>query len=278
MSAAERNADFWLRFAHQVLGLQHLHLGYWSEGDALTYDNCIAAQERYTQFLIARIPDAVRSVLDVGAGLGTTSARLGAAGYTVEALSPDAYQREVFATSAPGVPFHACRFQDLAPLDRFDLILMSESSQYIGLDDLFAGCTAQLAATGPGYVLVADWFVRDGETYYGGAHGETEFFATAAKKGYRVVDRQDITDRTVPTLAYLSAVYGNHVVPAYRLGKEMLARHLPRLFGLAQRVARKRIQRLDDRVLRESLDRFDPDGFARRVRYQVVLLQREGDA
>ena len=43
-----------LRFYIDVLGLEHLHYGLW-DGDPLTLDGLMAAQERYTDHLIELI-------------------------------------------------------------------------------------------------------------------------------------------------------------------------------------------------------------------------------
>ena len=273
-SAGRRHLeDFWLRFAHQVIGLEHLHLGYWEPEDPITYQGCLAAQERYTERVLARIPSEVKSVLDVGAGLGSTSRRLQAAGLAVQAVCPDAYQQSVVEQRAAGVPLHRCRFEELRRLAAFDLVLFCESTQYIPLGGLFPVCRQQLDPHGAGYVLVADWLLRAGRSYYGGAHSEAEFLASAEREGFVLLHSEDITDRTAPTLEYLTRFHQSHLLPAYRLGHEMFELRLPKLTRWVHRLARRRMARMDQWVEHEVAARFDVDRYKESVRYRVLLLQ-----
>ena len=56
-----------LRFYRDVLGLERLHYGMWLPDDPLTMEALQAAQKRYEDFLIEKVPEGVR--VDSGCGM-----------------------------------------------------------------------------------------------------------------------------------------------------------------------------------------------------------------
>jgi len=137
--------DLPLMIVHRVLKLDHLHLGLSEPGRPLTYAEVPKAQRRFTENLIARIPAGARSILDVGCGVGHGTRMLLDAGFSVEGVNPDPYQRTVFAGHLPHVPFHPVTFETFEPSHAFDVVLFSESAQYVALDAFFPRCRAALA-------------------------------------------------------------------------------------------------------------------------------------
>ena len=77
-------------FGRYFLKTDHLHYGFWPEGLPVALENLPKAQDLYTEFLRARIPEGVRSILDVGCGTGHNAEVLLAAGYEVDCVSPSA--------------------------------------------------------------------------------------------------------------------------------------------------------------------------------------------
>ena len=75
--------DLELFFCTEILKLTSLHYGYWEESERLTEDgkkltlDCLrGAQQKYTDMLIEAIPEDVKSILDVGCGIGDVSRAL----------------------------------------------------------------------------------------------------------------------------------------------------------------------------------------------------------
>lgn len=255
-----------LRFYHEVLGLDHLHYGLWN-GDAFTLDGLKVAQDRFSRHLQSWIPESVRSVLDVGCGIGSTALLLRQAGFEVEGLSPDPYHREEFGRRA-GAPFHLTRFQEFQPPKRYDLVLMSESAQYIWLDRLFP---AVRRTAGPGgYLLAADYFTVNGcqGPLARSGHALEAFFEEAAAAGLTLERSEDITERVAPTLDLARSWLSSYVEPCLAVASDSFRARHPYVSRLAGLILRRRIARL-----RDQLQLVDSGEFKRHKRYLVLLFR-----
>jgi SAM-dependent methyltransferase len=170
--------DLGLEFAaicgKHFLGLEHLHYGYWSEGLPVSINNLRTAQENYTNFLFSQIPAGVRTILDVGCGSGHTSKRLADMGYKVACVSPSpvlsAKVRELMGDTCK---IYECKFEDLQTEDKYDLVLFSESFQYMKVQRALDK-TLEIINPG-GHLLVCDVFRKDvelepGKKGVGGGH------------------------------------------------------------------------------------------------------------
>ena len=96
-----REDDRSLRFYNEVLGLDHLHYGIWKENEELTLANMKAAQLRYEDLLVSKLPQQARKVLDVGCGTSAMTKRMLAMGLEVHGLSPDDTQKNNFTQKSP---------------------------------------------------------------------------------------------------------------------------------------------------------------------------------
>jgi MPBQ/MSBQ methyltransferase len=262
--------NYGLRFYHEVLGLEHLHFGVWQAGEDLTYANLLQAQERYTDELLAWIPDGVVRVLDVGCGVGTTAQAMTERGYEVFGLTPDPYQRELFVerTQRPCLLSHFGHH----PMDAtYDLVLMSESCQYIGGRYLFEG--VRRAAPG-GTWLVADYFSTrdDGTRFTRTGHNLQRFETGLTEGGFEILRRQDITEAVLPTLEFVARLIDTRVVPALQLGHELAASKHPALLKLALWFFRREVNRMKARR-----DYVDVRNFRDKKRYMRYLIRVPGE-
>lgn len=256
-----------LRFGHEVLGLDHLHYGLWSEDDPLDLEGFKRAQQRYTEMLLDWIPEGVRSVLDVGCGTGATARELRDRGFVVEGLSPDPYQQKLFAQRV-GRPFHLGRFQEFEPAAAYDLVLMSESSQYIWLDSLFP---AVRRAAPTGHLLVADYFTvdHDGSALAKSGHPLDAYLEAARRAGLELRRQEDVTERVLPTLDLARHWLDRYVDPSLGMVAERLAEKYPRSFGLGRRL----LGRWAGRKLEAGRQQIDRAAFQRLKRYQFLLFR-----
>jgi SAM-dependent methyltransferase len=198
-TAEKAKNDRALRFYRDVLGLERLHYGMWLPEDELTMESFKAAQKRYEDFLIESVPEGAKRILDVGCGTGELCLQLKGRGYEVEGLSPDINQKKVFAEKVEA-PFHFTRFEDSQLEGGYDVIIMSESCQYIPIDKVFEVATKALKPGG--HLMVCDYFVLDqnaGELSKSG-HDYDAFLAKAEESRFEIVKRRDVTPDIRKTL------------------------------------------------------------------------------
>lgn len=255
-----------LRLMREVLELDHLHYGLW-QGEALDLEGLKKAQDRYAEKLCDWIPSGVRTVLDVGCGTGSMALRLSERGFEVEGLAPDPYLRDVFIERT-GLEFHLARFQEFEPQRRYDLILMSESAQYIWLDSLFPRV---LRVAPGGHLLLADYFVvdDDGSQAARSGHPLDGFLERAAGSGCELLEREDVTEQAAPTLELASSWLDRYGMRIGTVLSERLERRHPWLYRVGERLFGGRLRR----KLEQERTLCDPEIFRRLKRYEFMLFR-----
>lgn len=254
-----------LRACAEVLGMDHLHYGLW-EDEPLDMAGLTRAQERYAATLADWIPDGVRSILDVGSGVGTTAKLLASRGYEVEGMSPDPYQQEVFQERT-GLPFHLVRLQEFRPKHTYDLVLMSESAQYVWLEALFPAI--RRCAPG-GWLLLADYFVvlEGGGGMSRGGHPLDAFLAAASLNELELKRREDVTAAAARTLDLGLEWIRLYGAPSLQILVDAIAAKRPRTYRLFRWALRSKLERLGDM---ERL--MDSEAFQRFKRYELQLYR-----
>jgi len=249
-----------LRFYSEVLGLERLNYGMWAPDDELTFDNLKKAQKRYEDHIVEMIPDGARRVLDVGCGTGVLSARLHRDGYAVEGLSPSRAQEASFKEKSDA-PFHLARFQDFDGDQPFDCLIMSESAQYIPLDEVFPKAAACLVDGGR--LIVCDFFSLPNATGIQAKSGhDLDAFRRAAEShGFRLVAEHDVTEQAAPTME-LATEFARRAEIGIDLGTERFRERRPLTFRLATWLLRKPIQKLE-----RQRPLIDPAAFRENKRY-----------
>ncbi|MBD1811550.1 methyltransferase domain-containing protein [Microcoleus vaginatus DQ-U2] len=184
----------------------YLHYGYWETlpvpADELTIARLRLAQQAYTVKLLDAIPKGTHTILDVGCGIGGNAAYLLDRGFAVEGLAPDPFQQQRFLQcTGDRAIFHLTRFEDFKATHFYDLILFSESSQYMSAVDIANGA-AKILNQG-GYVLLADMLRSDAnykEGMFSNCHVVTELHAALKQAGFTLVKSEDISAHILPTI------------------------------------------------------------------------------
>jgi SAM-dependent methyltransferase len=263
--------DWNLKFFRDVLGLECLHFGYFEDTAAApTLETLRVAQERYVGKLVELFPAGAHSVLDVGAGTGEVARMLAAKGYAVQSVSPDAYQREVFTRKNPGIPFHASTFEDLAIGGSFDVILMSESCQYLRLDRTFQQCRRLLARGGA--VVVSDYFRIYRMRYYRTTHVWEDFVAAARRGGFRILQDVDVTANVLPTLRLGAQLYRRYALPAIEVLAGYASDRMPQIAWLVRVLFGRALRKVRFYLYEHTRDKLDETLFAQRMRYRFLSL------
>lgn len=185
---------------HEEGGVEYLHYGLFSHpGEPIA-----AAQERSTALLFERLPPPPARILDVGAGLGTTLARLTSLGYDAMGITPDPKQIAMIRSRFAGrVRVENRPFETLDESHGFDSVIFQESSQYIDAESLFAKAEKITR-----HLIVLDEFaVAPAE----GLHSYTRFTECATRHGFQKTEEIDVSQQAAPTIDYFRAR-----IPRYR--------------------------------------------------------------
>ena len=269
--------DHVLKLYSESVRSPYLHYGFWDNPESVnasefTLNEMVKAQGRYIEHLVSFIPEDVKTVLDVGAGIGGNSSYLLSKGYEVEALSPDEYQENVFAEKYNGeVKFHRSKFEDFKPEKKYDLVLESESACYIQIEPGWE--TARKTIQDGGYLLASDYFLHhndgSGDWHIKAAHDEKVYMETAEKYGFKLIREYDQTENTMPTLDGVKAFMERFIYPTVEFSSQYMDKNYPFIL----KVIKKAFGNKMDKKM-EQFSLLESDAFRRYKRYMIYLFQK----
>ena len=269
--------DHVLKLYSESVRSPYLHYGFWDNPESVnasefTLNEMVKAQGRYIEHLVSFIPEDVKTVLDVGAGIGGNSSYLLSKGYEVEALSPDEYQETVFAEKYNGeVKFHRSKFEDFKPEKKYDLVLESESACYIQIEPGWE--TARKTIQDGGYLLASDYFLHhndgSGDWHIKAAHDEKVYMETAEKYGFKLIREYDQTENTMPTLDGVKAFMERFIYPTVEFSSQYMDKNYPFIL----KVIKKAFGNKMDKKM-EQFSLLESDAFRRYKRYMIYLFQK----
>ncbi len=238
ISQATRYQNAALNYYLQLTDSPYLHYGYWEPlpicNDDLTLARFRTAQAAYTDKLFTFIPNGINTVLDVGCGIGGNAAYLQERGFKVEGLAPDPFQQEMFVKRTHGeIPFHLTKFEDFSQTHSYDLILFSESSQYMAADNIAQGA-ARLLNDG-GYLLLADMIRTDAkysEGIFSNCHVGSVLHDALTRAGFNLVKSEDISAQAAPTIDLGIANFQTFGLSTIKYIADLLAIAVPPLYKL----------------------------------------------
>jgi MPBQ/MSBQ methyltransferase len=251
----------------------YLHYGYWenqpASNDDLTAANLRIAQAAYIKHLASFIPAGVKHILDVGCGIGGNSIYLSAAGFKVEGLAPDQLQQEKYVYNTKGESiFHLSRFEDFQSATKYDLLLFSESTQYIAAQDIAQGAAKLLAPNG--YVLMCDMMLVDA-SYTAGIYSNcrllTELKAAMIAAGFELVKEEDISDKVRPSLDLYVFMFKSFGMTTIKYLSDLVMIAVPPIYALLKRI----LTPIFGKVIEEGLT--SNEIFDKHLCYQTQLWQ-----
>ena len=206
--------DLYVHVARTFADSPWLHYGYWKPDEHVSVPNLRNAQERYVKQLLKLFPSPPATVLDIGGGTGEMAALLTTMGYRTDMLTPSRVQIEAAREKLPAGHTHHTAFEDFDTGRKFDVLLFSESFQYVPLDKSLPKAKSLLAAGGR--IIISDFFRKrliTDELYPGGGHLIGAFEEAVTKYGLVVRENRDVTAFVAPTMALDQNIYRGFVAP-----------------------------------------------------------------
>jgi MPBQ/MSBQ methyltransferase len=249
ISQATRYQNAALNYYLGLTDSPYLHYGYWEPLPTtadLTIANLRVAQAAYSARLLGFIPEGIKTILDVGCGIGGNAAYLLDRGFEVEGLAPDPFQQEKFLKLTQNKAiFHLSQFETFTPPHAYDLVLLSESSQYMSAIDIAQGAAAALNPGG--YLLLADMMRSDAlytEGIFSNCQVVADLHAALQRSGFRLVKDEDITAQTAPTIDLYVEVFQRFGLSTLRYLGDLIAIAVPPLYALLRWAYRRWMKKL----------------------------------
>lgn len=248
-----------LVLAQQLGNVEDLHYGLWDPGLELSFTNLRAAQQRYSDLLLAQLPPASGQVrvLDVGCGTGHLISQMLDRGYLADGVIPAKdlgalVRRRIGARSGYQPHIFECRFEDLPIAEargRYDVVLFSESFQYIKPADSLP--VVQQVLKSGGMLLICDFFKTaahgdggPGDRSFGGGHVHKDYLEAMSRFPFRLIRDEDLTKRVSPNLKLLNDWLMNRAKPASLTIDTFLRSNYPLSTRVVKWFLRKRLRKL----------------------------------
>ncbi|NMD85673.1 class I SAM-dependent methyltransferase [Victivallis vadensis] len=261
-----------------LLHTDHLHYGFWPEDLPVSLENLPRAQDLYSQFLCDHLPEGVTTILDVGCGTGHNAELLLERGYQVDCVSPSPYLSEVTESKLKGRGhLYNCIFEELPEGKKYDMLLFSESFQYIQLDGIFERFKKYLNPGGA--VMIADFFRIESnsgrKSAMGGGHRLSRFRERLAEAGeFRQIEEIDITENTAPNMQLVDETLQQVAVPIRDMVLDEFSSNYKLLYTptrwLAKLFFRKKLEKLEYKYFSGARN---PENFKEHKRYMFFLLR-----
>lgn len=273
-SQRELGLDILLPALDYLLSTQHLHYGYFSDDLEPTYLNLREAQDAHSELILSQIPEGAKRVLDVGCGAGSLADKLIKAGYEVDCVCPsDVLIRRAKELLKDRVTTHKCYYEDFASDKKFDLILFSESFQYIDIDKSLDQSLGLVKENG--HILICDIFKINatGKSPFSGGHKFTKFQEKVATRPLTLLNDIDISLETGRTMD----VFNDFLVRVAAPAKESLFNFAqtwhPWLFKLITWRFKKKLAKIDRKYLSGAKT---SENFVKHKSYRLLLYQETG--
>ncbi|MCK4666076.1 methyltransferase domain-containing protein [Candidatus Dependentiae bacterium] len=254
------------------LKAEDLHYGYWTEDMELDISNMVKAQAKYSEQLISHIPEGVKTILDVGGGAGMTTKRLLEKGYKVDCLTPSpdlaaAARKNI----GKGSDVFETKFEDLKTDKKYDLILFSESFQYIPTRYSIPKSLKILNKNG--YILISDFFKTGApgqKSALSGGHTLSKFLEFIEDFPLELIKDVDITDFTAPNMDIVNGFIIQVAQPMWNIIFKYFDMNYPKGFKVLKKIYRKKIEKTEKKFF---AGRLNGEQFKIHKTYRIMLYK-----
>ena len=225
---------------------EHLHFGYWPDNLPLNIDNLKHAQDYHSDQIINSIPKNVDTILDVGSGSGGLAEKLIEKKFTVDCVSPSEYLSDAIEKKLINkVKVHRSTFENLNIDKKFDLVIFSESFQYVNIQKTLSKLPNFLNENA--HFLICDFFRKpDTSTkLLGGGHDWDEFCNEISSTSFENILDQDITIETARTYDLINKIINNVAEPVRDLSAKYLESNYPKIMKLLKWYLDQKIKRIN---------------------------------
>ena len=263
--------DMGLAFGRFFLDTEDLHFGYWPKGEKPTARNFALAQENHSELIMTKIPRGAKRILDVGSGSGNLAQKLLNAGYEVDCVIPSEYLAEAVKEKLDGRgKIHICKFEDLSCPERFDVIIFSESFQYVNMEISLEKVQKMLSIGG--HLLICDFFHLNvpEKSLMGGGHYWTSFQEVMGNTTLTQIYDENITKGTAPTVDFLNQFCQEVLKPVGEMTGDYLLSNYPKITRILMWKFKNRLDKINKRYLSGDVN---GESFKKFKTYRLLLYK-----
>ena len=271
ISTNEIGLEIGLVLSRFFLNTEHLHFGYWPDDLDVNLDNLKKAQDYHSEQIIHSIPKCVKTILDVGSGSGGLAEKLVDNGYQVDCVSPSEYlSKSIEQKLKKRVKVHRSTFEELVLKKKYDLIVFSESFQYVNIKRALK--KIPLAVQEKGHLLICDFFRKPGTGTkpLGGSHDWKVFQDNLFEYSFTEILNKDITRETARTYDLINQIIGEVADPIRSLSAKYLESQYPKAIKFLRWYFKKKIKRINRIYFSRNMT---GDMFNKLKTYRVLLYR-----
>ena len=273
VSSQKIGLDIGLVIGRFFMGSEDLHYGYWPNGKDASVQNFAHAQDSHSELIMNQIPENINYILDVGGGSGNLALKLINNGYRVDCVIPSAFLAEQAKTKLGNESvIHICGFEQMPSTKTYDLIIFSESFQYVKMKKSLQKIEKMTSPNG--HLLICDFFRRDlpEKSPIGGGHSWQGFKDTISTLPFQQVTDLDISLETAPTIDLLDQFCQDVLMPISEMSGSYLQYNYPYLTALLNWKLKKRIEKIRRTYLSGELN---GESFKKFKTYRLLLYKRK---
>ena len=275
-----------LILGQQLLGVEDLHYGLWSDELPLNLSNLPVAQQRYSDMIASVMPNSTNNdihVLDVGCGTGHILAQLSYKGYQVDGVIPSKFLGNKVKERIADLPSNnskvfEVKFEDFPEQiyrQYYDVVLFSESFQYIKMKYSFPKIEKILKPGG--LVVICDFFKsknsgdgKPGDKTFGGGHKLEEFYQRIEHSPFSIVRDDDITKNVSPNIELLDKFLMFQLRPAGETLGRYLSENKPLISKIGSFFLKKKLDKWNHKYFSGHRSK---EVFEHYKSYHLVVLQ-----
>ena len=273
VSSQKIGLDIGLVIGRFFMGSEDIHYGYWPNGKDASVQNFAHARDSHSKLIMDQVPENINYILDVGGGSGDLALKLLNKGYSVDCVIPSAFLAEQAKTKLGNESvIHICGFEQMPSTKTYDLIIFSESFQYVKMKKSLQKIEKMTSPNG--HLLICDFFRRDlpEKSPIGGGHSWQGFKDTISTLPFQQVTNLDISVETAPTIDLLDQFCQDVLMPISEMSGSYLQYNYPYLTALLNWKLKKRIEKIRRTYLSGELN---GESFKKFKTYRLLLYKRK---